>query len=118
MSLTIRTIAELFSSGQFDKVYQFLSDDVVWDVVGENSFAGKKTVIKNCEQTSAYFKSVSANFKTENIIVGDKLVAIDGTAEFVKEGKPIAFVRACDVYHFNKNQELEKITSYCIQDKK
>ncbi|MBK8610010.1 MAG: nuclear transport factor 2 family protein [Chitinophagaceae bacterium] len=116
--MTIQNIAELFSSGQFAKVYQFLSEKVIWDIVGEKIFIGKKAVIENCEQTSVYFRSITTKFKTENIIVGDLRVAIDGTAEFVKERKRIAFVRACDVYHFNKNLELEKITSYCIQDKK
>lgn len=111
-------IAKAFSNGQFEKLYPYFSDKISWDVVGENSFAGKEAVVQNCEQTAAYFKSVTTNFRTENIVVGDKCVAIDGTAEFLREGKRIAFVQACDVYNFNERHELEKITSYCIQDKK
>ena len=66
MSLTLKQIAASFSVGQFDKVYQHLSENIIWNVVGENSFVGKKSVIDNCEQVAAYFKSVTTNFTTEN----------------------------------------------------
>lgn len=118
MSLTLKQIAESFSGGQFDKVYQHLSNNIRWNVVGENSFVGKKAVIDNCEQVASYFKAVTTNFTTGNIIVDNNRVAIDGTAEFVKDGKRVSFVWACDVYEFNDQKELEKITSYCIQEKK
>jgi hypothetical protein len=75
-------------------------------------------VIDNCEQVAAYFKSVTTNFTTENIIVDHNRVAIEGTAEFVTAGKRVSYVWACDVYEFNDKKEIEKITSYCIQEKK
>jgi hypothetical protein len=118
MSLTLKQIAASFSVGQFDKVYQHLSENIIWNVVGENSFVGKKSVIDNCEQVAAYFKSVTTNFTTENIIVDHNRVAIEGTAEFVTAGKRVSYVWACDVYEFNDKKEIEKITSYCIQEKK
>ena len=118
MSLTLKQIAASFSVGQFDKVYQHLSENIIWNVVGENSFVGKKSVIDNCEQVAAYFKSVTTNFTTENIIVDHNRVAIEGTAEFVTAGKRVSYVWACDVYEFNDQKEIEKITSYCVQEKK
>ena len=118
MSLTLKQIAASFSVGQFDKVYLHLSENIIWNVVGENSFVGKKSVIDNCEQVAAYFKSVTTNFTTENMIVDHNRVAIEGTAEFVTAGKRVSYVWACDVYEFNDQKEIEKITSYCIQEKK
>jgi hypothetical protein len=117
MSLTFQQIAESFSCGQFDKVYLYLADHIIWNVVGEDSFEGKQAVIANCEQVAAYFRSVTTNFKTANVIVDNKRVAIDGTAEFLRDGKRASYVWACDVYEFNDQKELEKITSYCIQEK-
>ncbi|MFZ4769910.1 MAG: nuclear transport factor 2 family protein [Ferruginibacter sp.] len=117
MSLTIKQIAESFSVGQFDKVYQHMSDTIVWNIVGENRFVGKKAVIENCKQVASYFKAVTTNFKTENIISDNNLVAIDGTAEFIKDGMRVSYNWACDVYEFNDRKEMEKITSYCIQEK-
>lgn len=115
--MTKKEIAEAFSNGKFELTYKYLSDKVKWIVVGENSFEGKKAVVDNCEQTANYFKSVTTNFVTQNVIVDGNRVAINGTAEFIRAGKRVAFVSACDVYEFNDNNELESITSYCIQDK-
>jgi ketosteroid isomerase-like protein len=117
MKLTIQQMAAAFSCGQFDKVYSYMADDVSWHIIGENSFVGKQAVVANCEQVAAYFKTVTTIFKTENVIVGNNQVAIDGTAEFAKGGKQVAYVWACDVYLFNDNNQLAKITSYCIQAK-
>jgi len=118
MSLTLQQVAESFSVGQFDKVYQYLSDNIIWNIVGENSFVGKKAVIENCQQVASYFKTMTTNFTTESIIVENGRVAIQGTAEFVRDGKRVSFVWACDVYEFNDRNEVDKITSYCIQEKK
>ncbi len=94
-----------------------MADDISWDIVGENSFVGKEAVVANCEQVAAYFKTVITHFQTVNTIVGNNQVAIDGTAEFVKEGKRVGYVWACDVYTFTDKNELTKVTSYCIQAK-
>jgi limonene-1,2-epoxide hydrolase len=117
MSMTLQQIAESFSGGKFNQVYQYLSDNILWSIVGENSFEGKKAVIDNCEQVASYFKTVTTNFKMQNIIVDNNRVAIEGTAEFIRDGKRVSYVWACDIYEFNDKQALEKITSYCIQDK-
>lgn len=118
MKLTLSQIAASFSGGDFEKAYPYFSDNITWDIVGENSFTGKKAVIENCEQVAAYFKSVATRFTTAHIIADNNRVAINGTAEFLRDGTRVAFVWACDVYEFNEQQELEKITSYCIQEKK
>lgn len=45
---------------------------------------------------------------------GNKVV-ITGTAEFSRDNKRVSFVSACDVYEFNDKEQIQKITSYCIQ---
>lgn len=115
--MTQKQIAEAFSNGKFEVAYPYLADNIEWTVVGENVFKGKNAVIQNCEQTANYFKSVTTNFKTINVIEETNRIAINGTAEFIRENKRVAFISACDVYEFNGNNELQKITSYCIQEK-
>jgi hypothetical protein len=117
MSLTIQQIAMAFSGGQFETVYPYLSGNIQWRVVGEDSFAGKEAVIQQCENIAAYFKTVTTSFTTGNIISDKNKVVIDGTAEFIKDGSRVAFVWACDVYEFTADNKIEKITSYCIQEK-
>lgn len=77
-----KQIAEFFSIGKFDKTMNYLSDEIVWNVIGENIFDGKKAVIENCKQTAEYFKSVETDFKTDEIIVSDNKIIVIGTAEF------------------------------------
>ncbi|RQO31662.1 hypothetical protein DBR32_06860 [Taibaiella sp. KBW10] len=115
--MNITDIATAFSNGAFAATYPYLSDQVVWIVVGEKTYAGKTAVTKQCEQVQIYFESVQTDFKTIQIITEAHKVVISGTAAFSKEGQLISFISACDIYEFNARQQLEKITSYCIPEK-
>lgn len=109
--------AEAFSMGRFEETYDRLSDDVVWTVVAESNFRGKDEVVNNCRNVSAYFKSVDTDFRILGTTYTNGKVVVQGTAEFLREGKRMAFVHACDVYEFNDQNMLSSITSYCIQEK-
>lgn len=116
--MTKKQIAEAFSNGNFELTYPYLADDVHWSVVGEGYFDGKKAVMANCDQVGRYFKSVTTNFKNINIIAENSKVVLNGTAEFIRSGKRINYIYACDVYEFNDNDKLQTITSYCIAETK
>ncbi|MGB5361807.1 MAG: nuclear transport factor 2 family protein [Aureibaculum sp.] len=118
MKYSNKEIAKLFSNGEFESVMDNLSNGIVWNVIGENIFEGKNAVKENCENTTQYFKSVQTDFKTKDILVSGNKVIIIGTAEFKRDGKRINFISACDIYEFNERSEIEKISSYCIPDKK
>jgi ketosteroid isomerase-like protein len=113
-----KEIARAFSNGDFETTFAFLADDVVWKVVGEREFVGKDEVIENCLKTAAYFASVTTKFRTLNVISDKNRVAVNGTAEFIREGQRVGFISACDVYVFDEENRLKSITSYCISEKK
>ncbi len=113
--MTKQEIALAFSNGEFEKTAEFISIDAVWEVVEENTFVGREAIIENCNQVAEYFKSVITDFKKLNVIVQDNKVVINGTAEFSRNGHRISFVSACDLYEFNESDQIERITSYCIQ---
>lgn len=115
--MSIEQIALHFSTGQFEKVYACFSENITWNIIGENYLAGKKAVMENCEQVAAYFKTVQTDFKTTGIISKKNRVAIEGSAEFIKDGKTVAFVWACDTYEFTEDNKLQIINSYCIPKK-
>lgn len=117
MDKKLQAIAEAFSNGQFDQTYPCLAADIVWTIVGEDTFSGKEAVIAHCEHTAAYFRSVITNFKTIHVITSGNRIAITGTAEFFRNNQRVAFVQACDVYEFTPTGELKAITSYCIPEK-
>lgn len=114
MSHSKKEVALLFSNGEFKKVQDHLSPDVVWTIVGEQVYTGKKEVIAYCDQTALYFQSVETDFKTNKEIESDSAVVIMGTAEFKKQGVRQAYISACDVYEFNNNNKIITITSYCM----
>jgi hypothetical protein len=110
-------IAKAFSIGEFEGTYKHLSNDAEWKIVEEKTCTGKQAIIDHCEQVAAYFKSVSTDFKTLNIISNQDTVVVEGTAAFKREGQNISFVSACDIYEFNDKGQIQKITSYCIPAK-
>lgn len=110
-------IAKSFSNGEFEKTYDFITDNAEWTVAEENKSIGKKAIIDNCEQVSNYFKSVTTDFITLNIISDDQQVVISGTADFFRNNKRVSFVSACDIYEFNDSNQIQKITSYRIEAK-
>ena len=112
--MTDKEKARAFSNGEFETVLNFIAEDAVWTIMEENTFSGKKAIGQNCEQVASYFKTVTTKFETLNIIGEDKKVAVNGTAEFFKNGKSVSFISACDLYEFNEKNEIQTITSYCI----
>ncbi|NND94614.1 MAG: SnoaL-like domain-containing protein [Flavobacteriales bacterium] len=118
MTHSKKEIAELFSNGKFEQIMNYLSDEIVWNVIGENKFDGKKSVVENCRQTAEYFKSVETDFKTDKVVSTENKVIVTGTAEFKRNGKRLNFISACDVYDFNDRNQIEKISSYCIPEKR
>lgn len=115
--MTKTEIAKAFSIGEFEKTNKYISENAVWTVVEEDTFIGKQKILDNCEQVGNYFQSVTTDFQTLNIITDGNKVVINGTAEFLRNNERVSFVSACDVYEFNDNNQIQKITSYCIQSK-
>lgn len=116
--MTKKDIAIAFSTGCFEKTFQFLNEKIEWKIIGENCFTGKADVVTNCKQTAEYFKSVTTDFAIEHIIEEPNYIAITGSAKFSKEGALLAHISACDVYEFNVENQIVKISSYCIAEKK
>lgn len=116
-SITQTEIAKAFSNGEFERTLKFISEDAEWTIIGEKNLAGKQAILDHCQQVAAYFKSVSTDFKTLNLISNQNKVVIEGTAEFLRDGKQISFVSACDIYEFNDKGQIQRIASYCIPAK-
>lgn len=115
--MTKEQIARAFSNGEFEKTYGFITENADWIVIEEKHLKGKKAIVEHCEQVSAYFKTIKTDFKTFNVISDHNKVVVNGTAEFIRENKRVSFVSACDIYAFDTNDQIQKITSYCITEK-
>jgi ketosteroid isomerase-like protein len=114
--MTKTEIARAFSGGQFDKCMDYLTEQTTWNTPGEQYLEGRKEIEPFCRKTAAYFDSITTNFKQLNLIENDTCVAINGTAEFLRDGKRVSFVSSCDVYEFDGNKKIVSIHSYCITE--
>ena len=110
-------IAKAFSNGEFENVYDSITENASWTVIEQDVFNGKQAILANCEQIANYFKSITTDFKILNVIADGNKIVINGTAEFIRDRKRVSFVSACDIYEFNDRCQIEKITSYCIESK-
>jgi hypothetical protein len=114
--MTKSAIAQAFSGGQFVKCFAYLTDKTIWNTPGEQCLTGKNEIEAFCKNISAYFSSVTTNFRQLNVIENNRCVAINGTAEFIRAEKRVSFVSSCDVYEFDKENKIISITSYCITE--
>lgn len=112
-----KEIAIAFSNGQFKENYKCLADNIEWNIFGENLLSGKDSVIKYCEQVAQYFQTVNTDFEIHNVIENSDIIAINGKAEFSRDGKKVAIVNSCDIYEFNEQGQIHNIKSYCITEK-
>ncbi len=113
MQPTITQLSQEFSGGNFKYTYNFIADDIVWNIVGDKILKGKDAVIEFCNATAAYFAEVETKFILVNLISDGKAVAIDGTATFTNKENKLIQISSCDVYQFEE-QQIKNITSYCI----
>lgn len=112
--MTKSAIAQAFSAGEFSKCFAYLTEQSIWDTPGEQYVKGKDEIEEFCKKIRAYFDSVTTKFTKLNVIENDNCVAINGTAEFIRNGKRVSYVSSCDVYVFDKDNKIVNITSYCI----
>ena len=114
--MTKSEISLLFSGGQFEKCFDYLTEQTVWNTPGEQLLTGRSEIESFCKNIAAYFSSVTTNFTQLNLIENDRCVAINGTAEFICEVKRLSFVSSCDVYEFETDNKIVSIYSYCITE--
>lgn len=109
-------IAKLFSNGDFEDCFEYLTENATWNTPGEHYLRGKTEIENFCKKIRSYFDSITTNFQQINIIENENCVAINGTAEFVRDGIKLNFISSCDVYEFNSENRIISITSYCIPE--
>ncbi len=115
--MTKSEIAQAFSGGQFEKCSDYLTDQTIWNTPGEQLLTGRNEIESFCKNIAAYFSSVETIFRQLNMIENECCIAINGTAEFIREGKRVSLVSSCDVYEFDTDNKILSINSYCITER-
>lgn len=112
--MTNKQIAEAFSKHDFEMVYPFISDGILWNMAGGENIAGKENVLRTCQQSAAYLSTVKTTFTKFLTLESDTYITIDTTSEYIDQNKNLSKVASCDIYKFSQGQ-LTEITSYCVE---
>ena len=101
-------ISEEFAKGNLEFVEVYLTDDVKWNILGENSITGKNEVL----EVSKMLQLESFPVVTiKNIVAEGDYVVIESTGKAItKKGKPYNQTY-CDIFKFNEGKLIE-ITTY------
>jgi len=100
-----------FAKGRMQEILAGVTDDVVWDVVGEHRLEGKAAFRRYLESLP---KPEAKALRLYRVITHGRDAAVDGALE-TGSG---AVMRFCDVYTFKdtKNNLIRSIHSYAIAD--
>lgn len=106
----LRDLTIALAKGEADQAKEFLSDQVVWEVVGEHRIVGPDTVCKAFGELAA---RGLAELRIHNIVTHGYIAALNATLT-MHDG---ARVEYCDVYVFSgasKTAKVKEVRSYRI----
>ncbi|NOT76939.1 MAG: nuclear transport factor 2 family protein [Cyclobacteriaceae bacterium] len=114
MNTIQQKISEEFSKGNFQFAFEYLSENIQWNIIGNKILKGKDEVIEWCTEIG---KEMSDTIlKNKNSIIGDSSIAIQGYCDYTTPDNQPGRVSYCDVFQF-RNEKIEEITSYAMEDK-
>lgn len=86
-----------FGKGDVKNIADKLTDDVVWEMVGDRTLEGKDKVVAELEKMKEY---TASELTIDHIITHGKVAACSGSFTMKEGGSKYAF---CDVYDFDKS---------------
>ncbi|MFV5491724.1 hypothetical protein [Acinetobacter sp. ASP199] len=105
-------IAQQFSLGHFNQLHPYISDDIVWEIIGEHNSIGKETVLNHITTIESFFRNTPHLFTLKHTHICQNFI-IQGQATLHSDGLD-HIIAACDIYEFNLDSQIVKIQSYCI----
>lgn len=114
----LRTFNDAFLTNDIDFIVSQLSEDVIWNMVGDQKITGKEKVREAMEQMGSGTMKV-VEMTIEKCITHGREAAVNGTMKMLDKGNEITF-GFCDVYTFSgfKNAKIKELTSYVVPLKK
>lgn len=111
--MNARQIAEAFSGHEFEEVFPFIADDVLWTMPGAEGLEGRDAVIAACRSTAEALKDTRVTVERFVVIDGGQNIAVDSLTVY---GDPdsTSVVASCDIYEFRDGM-ISRITSYTVE---
>jgi SnoaL-like domain len=114
MSLENQQIAEAFISHRFAETYQYMAEEIKWNIIGRDELVGKAAVIARCAQAAKFLETVTTSMPELKIIRAGAFVVVEGAAQFQDQENHTSSVASCDVFRFSDGRLVE-ITSYVVE---
>lgn len=107
-------INEAFANSDTDFIAASVTDDIVWNMVGEKVIQGKESFIKELK-TMESENPYEINIK--HMITHGKTAAVDGVMKMTDKSGKIKIYAFCDIYRLNgfKNAKIKEMTSYVVE---
>jgi limonene-1,2-epoxide hydrolase len=111
MLLTVQQVVEkvntAFAENKMEDFVSLCTDDVRWNMVGENEYVGKEAILKGMSEMP---DQAAPNFVIDKIVAADSAATCTGSFTMLKNGVQFAF---CDVYEFEGGL-IKTMTSYVV----
>jgi hypothetical protein len=103
---------DAFAKGDISYIAEQVTDDIVWDMVGEFKIKGKDAFKKSLQEMAGM---ETLDMQILNTIIDGKYSAVNGTMKVKEPSGNIKFFGFCDVYEFySEENKIKKITSYVL----
>lgn len=109
----LKKLNEAFAQGNINYIIDNVTDDIQWNIIGEDPIRGKEAFTKAMQEMEV---EAPMNMSVTNTITQGNMAAVEGTMR-PPNGKAYAF---CDVYKFSgfKKPKVKEMTSYVLELKK
>lgn len=107
----LRDLSIAFVKNEIEFCMDWMTDDVVWEIIGDKLIRGKGDFEKALHQMK---NCKVQQLRIQNIITHGNTGSVNGTL-ILNDKESVAF---CDVYNFRgfgKNSKIKAITSYIIK---
>ena len=108
----IRDFNIAFGKGDIRSIADKLTDNIVWEMVGDKIIEGKEKVVAELEKMKEY---TASELTIDHIITHGKVASCNGSFVMKEGGAKYAF---CDVYDFDKsgkNARIKKMISFGVK---
>ncbi|MET0932366.1 MAG: nuclear transport factor 2 family protein [Mycetocola sp.] len=106
-------LARAFSGHRFEETFDYVADDVVWNLVGDGQLVGRSAVIDACLGTAAETRDVTITWLRFVSTGNGDVVAVDAIGRY-EEKQGVTAVSSCDIYEFDAGR-IRAITSYTVE---
>ena len=114
--MTIKQLAEAFSSHRFDEVYGHLADDARWVLPGHESLVGSSAIEAACRAAADEFAQLERTEFTRFVSVADdRNAVVDVVARYVSPDGSVSLVSSADIYETDDDGRIATITSYAVE---